>query len=221
MVSSDFVPLQIFGAPEDALEWVNVLKQEKIPYEWEEDAPGLDITFAFSQATRKFLLKVPQAYLGQARRVLQDMAREWVSRYDHTHYLYHFSLEELYEIIERRDEWSMEDVLMAKRILAERGRYISEEEEAELYHNRLLEIRQAKRANLGWITGLYLFAFVGGYFSLVLAWLYVSSKKTDPEGNRYYSYDRWTRKHARNIMVLSVFGIGLWFLVLYLIHLGI
>ena len=222
MTGYSYLPLQSFQRLEEAADWVEILEANQIEYHWQESFSGLEDGTVVGPVRRFFALTVKENELAKARNLLKPVAQEWVLRYDESHFLYLYSQQELYEILERPDQWSLEEVEMSRRILRERGFCLTEEEEEWLYQSRLEEVRQTqKRAETSWIVGLYLFSLIGGYFSIMLAWMFASSKQLDPSGEKFYTYDRWTRKHAKNIMILSLAGIGTWFVHLYVIYQGI
>lgn len=214
--------IQSFASPEDALEWVNLLKQHGIPYQWEEDVPSFDPSFAFNQASihYNYLLRVPRTHLQKAKEVVASIAEDRVESYGEGHYLYSFELEELYEVLERPDEWSAEDQVLARKILAERGRVLNDDEVKALYENRLKEIRRPKTMDRNWIIGAYIAAalgvmgFVFGLGAIMLAWS-TQFSKTDPTGQKYHAYDEATRRHGQRIMLVAFIsmlggGFALW-----------
>ncbi len=220
---ANLVTIQSFSAPEDALEWVNLLKAHNIPYHWEEDLPGFDHSFAFNKSSiiYNYLLRVPQTHVLQAREVLSEIAAEHVSQYSEDHYLYSFELEELYEVLERPDEWSPEDYILAQRILEERGRPMSNKDIQTLYEARLDEIRRPRRMDKNWINVAYAGAVMGiflgifGLAAIMLAWSMLF-KKTDPTGQKFYVYDLETRTHAKRILLIACIASALWALAFYL-----
>lgn len=220
---ANLVTIQSFSAPEDALEWVNLLKAHDIPYHWEEDLPGFDHSFAFNKSSiiYNYLLRVPHTHVQKAREVLSEIAADRVSQYDKDHYLYGFELEELYEVLERPDEWSPEDYILAQKILEERGRPMSQQDIETLYKARIDEIRRPRRMDKNWIVVAYVGAVMGiflgifGLAAIMLAWSMLF-KKTDPTGQKFYTYDLETRTHAKRILIIALVAFTVWTFVFYL-----
>lgn len=212
---AEFVRLQNFSAPEDALEWVDLLKAHHIPYDWEEQTAGFDLTFGLNHPTLRYTLKVRQTDLKDARQIFRAKALENILYYDDSHYLYEFEEGELYEILTQPDQWSLEDGLLAQRILSERGQPVSEEEREALYQKRLKELGAEKRAPVAWIIGMYVFAAVPAILGFVLGFIYATARKTDPEGNRSYTYDAWTRLHGKIAIGVSFLGVLLLYLLFF------
>lgn len=219
---ANLVTIQSFSAPEDALEWVNLLKANDIPYHWEEDVPGFDYSFAFNQSSimYNYLLRVPQSHVQKAREILKEIAADRVKHYDRDHYMYDFELEELYEVLERPDEWSPEDYILAQKILEERGRPMTQKDIETLYEARLDEIRRPRRMDKNWIIVAYAGAFMGvfigifGLAAIMLGWSMLF-KKTDPTGQKFYTYDLVTRTHAKRILIIALVASVIWALALY------
>lgn len=220
---ANLVTIKSFSAPEDALEWVNLLKDNDIPYYWEEDVPGFDHSFAFNKSSiiYNYLLRVPQTHIQKARTVLSEIAAKRVTEYDEDHYLYGFELEELYEVLERPDEWSSEDYILAQKILEERGRPMSPKDIQTLYEARIEEIRSPRKMDQGWIVSAYVGAFLGtlggvlGLAAMMLAWSMLF-KKTDPTGQKYFAYDAETRKHGKRILMIAFISMILGAIVIYI-----
>ncbi len=63
------------------------------------------------------------------------------------YYLYSFTDDELMEVITKADEWSPFDVVLARKILAEKGKSISDEAIKAINEKRIEELKAPEPAN--------------------------------------------------------------------------
>jgi hypothetical protein len=129
------------------------------------------------------------------------------------YYLYEFTDEELMEILVKADEWSALDYMLAQKILAKRGKNITEKDIAAIKEKRLAELKTAEPPQTTWIILGYIFAFIGGILGLFIGWHLKSHKKTLPDGERIYAYTENDRWHGRVIFYLSIVGVIVAFIV--------
>jgi hypothetical protein len=123
---------------------------------------------------------------------------------DKDHYLSSFTDDELMEILEKPDEWSEADYIAAQALLKSHGKSITEEDIKRMNAARLEELRKPVAAENIWIALGYLFAVVGGLGGLIMGYLFMTTKKLLPNGERVYAYDEYTRKSGRNIFIFGV-----------------
>lgn len=138
------------------------------------------------------------------------------------HYLNDFETEELKAIFEKPENWTTEDAGISRIILRERGVEISTKEIKAKKQARLKEIRAGERGNR---FGMAFYAFgiaFGLIFNLFLliagigmAYYYVFGKATDMVGQKYFVYDKQTRKIGA---VILYFGGAIFIMELFMLQ---
>lgn len=204
MSTISFLTFQKFSNKEDALMLKEHLEKDGIQTLLEDSSPSVDITFSGNTHENEYLLKVKKEEFEKAHAVLEKQAEAIVDQFPADHYLFEFSDAELYELIEKWDEWSKEDYLLSVKILKERGHDISEQKIRELQYKRIAALREPVPGKPGWIIFGYITAFAGGIIGLLIGWTHWRSTKLDPAGNRCYVYDEKTRKSGRTIFWIAV-----------------
>jgi len=107
------------------------------------------------------------------------------------------------EVVTKADEWSPFDVVLARKILADRGKEISDESIEKIHEKRIEEMRKPDPPQTQWITLGYILAFLGGVLGIFIGWHIYTFKKTLPDGERVYGYTEHDRKQGKIIMWLS------------------
>ncbi|MFY8036838.1 MAG: hypothetical protein ACOVMQ_06705, partial [Cyclobacteriaceae bacterium] len=127
------------------------------------------------------------------------------------YYLYSFTDEELFDLISKQDEWSEMDFYLAKKILTERGKDVSESTIQLLKQQRLTTLSKPDETPKAWIYGGYFFAFLGGFLGILIGYSFWISKKIVPNGTKVPMYSNEVRLHGFRIMII---GIIMFFLIL-------
>src|SRR3989338_468867 len=120
------------------------------------------------------------------------------------YYLFQFSDKELREILVRSFEWNSLDVMLAKKLLTERGVPFSEEKIAEERQEITDELDAPEKENTLIVVCGYIFCVFGGLLGLMLALLILNSKKTTHDGHRVHRYNAASRGHARNMLLIFI-----------------
>jgi len=181
----------------------------------EDVSPSVDVTFAGNTHEHQYLLKLRPDDFERADAVLEEQAQISADSLSADHYFRDFSDEELFELLEKYDEWSKEDQILAVRLLRERGRALSDEDVAEIKAERLASLRRPEVGKPCAVTIGFAAALAGGIIGLLMGWTFWKSTKTDPTGRRYPLYDDPTRRRGRLIFwisaVTSAIFVGLFF----------
>ncbi len=87
------------------------------------------------------------------------------------YYLYSFTDNELMEVITKADEWSPFDVVLARKLLAERGKNLTDEAIAGIHEKRIEELKVPDPPQTFWIVAGYVCALArwitGNFYRLV------------------------------------------------------
>ena len=200
---NEFVLFQSFFTEDEAAYIIEQFREKGIDYRLDRSKELLDKAFIGENLEKKFFLKIKSSDFFRANQVLDARILQNITALEKDYYLFSFTNDELIEILRRPDEWSRQDFLIARKILDERGQHINEEVIKDLKSKRINELsREESEPTLtiiaGYILALFL-SLVGLFFGLA----FLTAKKNIPNGKNVFAYSRNTRKHGRNIVILS------------------
>lgn len=223
---STFETYQTYASVEQAKEVITLLKKARIPYSLEKPILQIDPLITGSIMLPAAVLRIPGTCFTQVNEMLEAKATAEMEtgNDDNTYYLYEYSDKELLEVVANIDEWHMNDVILAKVILKNRGISLSENEINTLRAKHLTEIRKPKKGKHVWMLitliacfiAAYLFTFVILVFSLGWGYYYWQDTTVDPEGKKFKTFDQETRNIGIAMMATSVLGFALGILALRL-----
>jgi hypothetical protein len=159
--------------------------------------------------------------------LLQANEAENIDGVEQDYYLFSFTDEELMEVVTKADEWSAFDVVLAKKILADRGKPISDDIIEKIEEQRIEELKTPEPPQTFWVTIGYVIAFTGivlPFFicviGLFIGWYLSSFKKTLPDGERVFGYTEKDRRNGKRIFYLSIiiFFLNIAVLILYNVY---
>jgi hypothetical protein len=199
----EFITYQKFDDPALADALAETLRENGIEYIVQEQSSGFDPSLSLSRAAIDYAIKVRPADFERINALLVEQEEENTGEVDKDYHLFTFTDDELMEVVTKADEWSTFDVVLARKILAERGKSISDETIAEIEEERLEQLKKPDEPQTFWITLGYILAFFGGVLGVFIGWYLAYGKKTLPNGQRVYEYSEHDRRHGRNIFYLS------------------
>ena len=205
----EFITYQKFDDVALANELIEVLKKHHIKYLMEEESLTFDPSYAFNPLSKDFAVKIQGKDFEQVTQLLQHDESEDINKIGKDYYLFSFIEEELMEVVTKADEWSAFDVVLARKILAEKGKNLTDEAIAAINEKRIEELKVPDPPQTLWIIIGYIFAFTGGLLGLFIGWYLLSFKKTLPDGERVYEYSERDRKHGRMIFYISIAAFAL------------
>ncbi len=200
---SDFVTYQKFWSIDEAVELIQLLKDNDIEFEVVDNSISVDVTFVPNRDREKEV-KLRKDDFAKVDELLETIAENNLGNIDKDHYLFQFSQAELLEIIQKPDEWSKEDFLLAKHILATHGIAITSDQVKELKEQRLEKLAEPESGNALWTFLGYVLALGGGVLGILIGWHLMSFKKVLPNGERVYVYTKADRQHGNSIVVLGI-----------------
>ena len=201
---ADYEVFQSFFEEKDGLALRDLLLENGIDARLEKTRYTLGPFVTGDSNDASFHLKIRNTDFGKANGILNEYISKNLADVDADHYLHSFSDEELREIIQKPDEWSKQDYVIAKTLLQERGVSITEQEVQEARTTRMTELRTPdKIEGLPIILG-YIAVFLFFPYAIFYGLLISTSKKVLPDGSKVYIYDEKTRSHGR-----TMFGISL------------
>ena len=208
-MNPDFISYQKFNDPALAEELAEQLEQRKIEYTIEEEVTGFDPSLVMSNEAKYYAVKIKSKDFETVNELLKENEETNTGEIDKDYYLFSFTDDELMDVITKADEWSPFDVVLARKLLAERGKEISEQKIATLHEARIEELKKPEVSQTTYIMAGYLFAMLGGVLGFFIGWHLSGYKKTLPDGERVYGYTENDRWHGRLIFYLSFIGLAL------------
>jgi hypothetical protein len=205
-MESEFITYQKFNDVALANELAELLEEHNIPYLIEEDTSGFDPSMVMSNAQVDYAVKIQQKDFNQVNELQKKYEEKNIEGIDKDYYLFSFTDDELLEVVTKADEWSTFDVVLARKILTDRGKNISDADLAKINQQRIEELKVPETGQTTWIILGYIFALVGGVLGLFIGWHLKSHKKTLPDGEKVYAYTEADRWHGKIIFYIAVVG---------------
>ena len=212
-----FVTFERFNQIEPAQGLMALLKENNIEYVLENASPDFEVAFVGKQLLQEYRIKLQQKDFERVEDLQQQNSVDNVAVIEDDYYLLKFSDEQLTDIIIKRDEWSKFDFVLAKKILKDRGKEISNEQIILLRKQRILELSKPEKMLSIWLIFGYLATLVGGFGGVIIGWVVSTQKKTLPDGSTVYIYQASDRKHGSKMMLLGIIFliIGIIFSIFY------
>lgn len=208
---SSLVTYREFKSSMEALPMLQMLDEHQIPYQVENIAPPVDVTFTGGNALEDTLaVKIAPENFARVDRLYEAQAEESVVPLEEDYYLYEFSNDELIQILEHYDEWSATDYVLARQILEDRGKEYSDDDLEHLKKNRIEHLRQPAKGSAVWVFIGFLAAFIGGLLGVFMGYHYHYFKKRLPNGEQVYAYDASTRSSGKLMLFLGIVSIVFW-----------
>jgi len=207
-----------------AEELTEQLEQHSIEYNIEEESTGFDPSLVMNNETKYYAVKIKSADFEQVNDLLKQNEETNTDEIGKDYYLFSFTDDELMDVVTKADEWSAFDVVLARKLLAERGKEINDQKIAAIQEQRIEELKKPEASQLTWIIVGYLIALSGvilpffiSAIGVFIGWHLSSYKKTLPDGERVYGYSETDRMHGKRIFYLGiiVFVLSLAILIFY------
>lgn len=215
---SAFETIENFDNIEQARDLLDLLEKNGIPYTTGETGSAIDTTHTNSPTLTKTYVMVQIKHFEKVNTLQAAIAKDLIQDLGTDYHLYQFKNQELLDILEHQDEWHINDVLMAQRILAERGMHYSQKDIELMKQRRWIDLRQTKPVDTLRLAIAYILAFLGGFVGLFMGWHYAYDQGYDPDGRTFYTFDTPTREHGIRILKLSVLALIVWVIGIYMIY---
>jgi len=196
-MESEWITYQKFDDIELARETALVLDIHGLEYEIKDIFPS-------------YALNIRPEDMEKVRKVLRDdesYADNDNDEADGTgedYYLFAFKNDELLEVMANANEWSETDVLLARKILDDRGVPINQVQLQNIHEQREVELHRPAKPQVFLIICGYVMALLGGCVGIGIGWQLKNGQKTLPDGETIYMYSDSDRKHGRRIFFLGV-----------------
>ncbi len=199
---TDFTVYARFKNVDEATDLINLLEKHNVQFSLIDNGYDTDITFT-GNAISEIQVLVKAADFERVNQLREAEMNAIVDVNDTTHYLHDFTTPELYELITKRDEWSMYDYVLAKKILAKRGETVDEEMLAKLEEKQENTKKEPKKASGFYIFAAYFFALLGGLLGILMGWALWKSEKKLPNGEKTFTYTKSDRENGKMITIIG------------------
>ncbi len=203
-MEEEFITYQKFDDPALAEALADMLEANGIPYTIVTETTGFDPSMVMSNAPTDYAVKVKTEDFERIHQIQLKQEQENTANVEKDHYLFLFTDEELLDVIKKADEWSVFDVVLARKILSERGKTITEETIVKMEQERLTVLSQTESHPTAAIWLGYLTAVMGGALGILIGWFLANGKKTLPNGERVYWYSDHDRRQGWIIFYLGL-----------------
>jgi len=209
-MQNTFLQFKKFDDPALAENLIALLAANNIPYQSEQNKLSFDPSFgAVPETSTEYVVKIVPADFDLANEIIIVHEEETLDQIDEEHYLHQFTDKELTDIIIKPDEWSFTDVVLAGRLLTERGVATDAETINDLKQQHLAELRKPAAPQTTWIIAGYILAPLGGIMSVFIGWHLMNHKNILPNGEYVYNYIERDRKHGRIIFIIGIIFIAI------------
>jgi len=206
-MTTDFVTFQRFNDRTAALALAETFRENGIECGLEDVSENFDVSFANNEINKDFRIKLKPVDFERADTLLLQLAEKDLADIDPGYYIFDFSNEELEEIIEKQDEWSSLDFLLAKKILKERGVEVNVSQMQAFKEKRLEALAKPEESPKVLIVAGYILAFLGGLIAIIIGAYLRTHKRTLPNGERVFGYAASDRAHGERILIIGVLGL--------------
>ncbi|MEO6520720.1 MAG: hypothetical protein ABIN91_03520 [Mucilaginibacter sp.] len=181
---------------------VSILEKNDITYELNESPMVFSASMAFNEENDKeFVVKILPEDFEQVEKLIAEDDAQHIDDVDSDYYLFAFSDDELLDVVAKYDEWNAFDVVLARKLLKERGVKIDEE---KLKTERIETLQKPEQTQSFWIIVGYVTAFLGGPLGILIGWFLSTSKKTLPNGERIYAYGDVDQRHGQRMFFIGI-----------------
>ena len=217
-MEENFVTYRKFIFKDDALDLIEILKENNIDYVLDDNSSRLDSSFGNDDNTKQFVLKIEKENFERVEELEEKSISKSLDNVDKSYYLFESSDEDLIEIVLKKEEWNKFDYLLAQKILKERGKEINQDL-IKAINKRRVEDLKTEEASPKWLIFIgYLFSILGGFIGIFIGLYLMNYKKTLPNGETIYGFGKEDRNSGKNVFICSIMGIIFWLVVRILLN---
>ena len=217
-MEENFVTYRKFIFKDDALDLIEILKENNIDYVLNDNSSRLDSSFGNDDNTKQFVLKIEKENFERVEELEEKSISKSLDNVDKSYYLFESSDEDLIEIVLKKEEWNKFDYLLAQKILKERGKEINQDL-IKAINKRRVEDLKTEEASPKWLIFIgYLFSILGGFIGIFIGLYLMNYKKTLPNGETIYGFGKEDRNSGKNVFICSIIGIIFWLIVRILLN---
>lgn len=213
-MDTEFITCKKFETSDEAAVLLEILKNNNIEFMLEDNSASDDVTSTYgSQVQGQYDVKIKQNDFEKVNKILEKEAAETAEKLPNDYYLYNFNVTELYEILDRFDEWNETDYLLAQKLLLQKGEQITEDVIRLKKEMRINQLKEPQKAEQGWLIFGYITMVLGGFFGIFIGYYLSQFKKMIPNGEKVYVYDETARKNGKIMFSLGIIFVIIWVVV--------
>lgn len=172
--------------------------------------PVVDKVLTGDGLEKDIFIKIDPDNFDHANRIIDEQIEQNLSQIDPDYYLFSFADDELFEIVQKADEWSNQDVVLARRILKDRGYDLSEKQVKDIRSTRIRELAVQEEDSPWWTYIGFLAAFSMPIIGLIMGLSILQSRKLLPDGRKIPTYNPRARSRGRGLIILSSVTLTIW-----------
>jgi hypothetical protein len=144
---NQYLSYQKFATNDDTLSFIYLLKKYNIRFKIEDTTQIFDPTWANNNHELKVNVMVFADDFSKLDTILENQSELSIGDFDKEHYLFNFNNDELIDILKKSDEWSIQDRILARKILEQKQIVFSDEEITTWKEERYKLLEAEKRKN--------------------------------------------------------------------------
>lgn len=195
---------------EQALSFAQLLQANKIPFKLDKPRAMLNGTITGYGLIPHAVIKLRTEDFSVANQLRAAEALK-DQEFIRNHYFQEYKATELLEVVQTPDEWTPEELALARYLLEKQGIEIPESQVQSYKEQRAEVLQVGKPAPIHWVITYTFFLLAGTLllspFFLVggvgLCWYYWKDKTLDGDGRRYFTYNSETRRWGKNLFYVS------------------
>lgn len=142
---------------------LNMLDEQGIPYQLYKDGYRQDVILGKGLNFTEVWVKLRPQDFATVNDILRRDAEERIQAVPDDYYLRELNTKELLDILTAPDAWSIDDYVIARKLLAEAGIAITDEELKRLQRERFEQLKQEKRSQADELLSPYNLLERGNY----------------------------------------------------------
>lgn len=200
----EFQAYQTFQSRDEFNDFVSLLNEHHIGFETEDYPINFISDIRNDRFSHEYIVKLKMEDFPVADKIQEELALEQLDDIPADYYLFDFSDDELFDILESKDEWSKLDYILAQKILEQRGITISDKELSMIQSERIDKLSEPEKHSPVWIAIGYISAALGGLIGIMIGWHLYNAKKVLPNGEQIPVYAQTDRNQGFYIFVVGI-----------------
>lgn len=195
----DLVTLRKFNTYIEAAGFIEILDKNNIPYFVEKTEAVGDIVYAGNTLDEELNIKVKSEDLEAAQKLLEEIEEVDAEKLEKDYYLFEFSDNELLEILQKPDEWSLNDYRWAQEILKQRGKEVDKDTLEDWNQKRIDFLSKPEKVSAKYLRMAYTFCVLGGIVGYFMGRHLHGFHKLLPNGQKVLNFDDESRLKGKRI----------------------
>ncbi len=200
-----------YFAEEEAIFYKELFLENNLHPEIERPKEFFDVAIGSNHADLYFNVHLPKEEFAAADELIYKAVVNKGIPADYP--LLDFPTKDLQEVIAQPDQWSKQDIAVARIILQERGDSVSYETVTEKAEERYDQLKQT-HIKLPVLLILYALCCIGYVYTLIVGPMLYFFKHTDFNGKKQYFFSERTRHQGILLFIVNIICIMIWLMVL-------